>query len=255
MELVQQNALIVLVLMTVLWVVSVVRQDASIVDPWWSMGFLLVTANTIRISGATPGKLLLLAMVAAWAIRLWLHILVRSRGRGEDPRYTAFRERYGPERYWWFSFFQVFLLQGLLVMIISAPLQVAAAGDGAIGIALVASLVVFAAGFVIEATADAQLQSFRNDPSKRGRVLDTGLWGWSRHPNYFGDALLWWGFWLSALDQPFGWATVFAPVLMTFLLVRVSGVSMLDAHMAATKPGYAEYMKRTSSFVPVPPRR
>ena len=124
--LIAHNAAWVFGLMTALWVVSVYRRDASIVDPWWSMAFLLVTARTVSSNGFTPGKLLLLVMVATWAVRLWLHLLLRSRGRPEDPRYAAFRQRYGPHRYWWVSFFQVFLLQGALVVLISAPLQLAA---------------------------------------------------------------------------------------------------------------------------------
>jgi steroid 5-alpha reductase family enzyme len=127
LELVAWNAALVLALMSALWVVSVLRRDASVVDPWWSISFLLVTAHTAARTGLTPGKTLLLALVAAWALRLWLHLLVRSVGHGEDPRYAAFRQRFGPERYWWISFFQVFLLQGALALLISAPLQLASA--------------------------------------------------------------------------------------------------------------------------------
>jgi steroid 5-alpha reductase family enzyme len=255
------NAALVLALMTVLWIVSVRLRDASLVDPWWSIAFLLVAANTAFQTGLTPGKGLLLAVVAAWALRLWLHLLLRSLGKPEDPRYAAFRAKYGPERYGWFSFFQVFLLQGVLVVVISAPLQVAgaAAAPDPVSIADLLGLALFAAGFGIEAVADAQLARYRRarasgGPGAPGPVLDTGLWRTSRHPNYFGEALLWWGFWLFALDAPWGWATVFAPALMTFLLVKVSGVAMLDAHLAAKRPEYAEYMRRTSGFVPLPPR-
>ena len=252
-----QNAACVLGLMTALWVISVVRRDVSIVDPWWSMAFLLVAGHTVAATGLTPAKGLLLLMVAAWAIRLWLHLLLRSRGKPEDPRYAAFRQRFGPTRYWWVSYFQVFLLQGLLVVLISAPLQLAGAAQLPDRIAPLhlAGLAVFLAGFGIEVVADAQLQAFRTDPARRGGVLDTGLWRYSRHPNYFGEAVLWWGFWLCAVPEPWGWATILAPLLMTYLLVKVSGVAMLDAHLAATKPGYAEYVGRTSAFVLRPPGR
>jgi steroid 5-alpha reductase family enzyme len=255
------NAALVLAMMTALWAASVVRKDASIVDPFWSVGFLLVTAHTALRTGLTPGKTLLLAMVAAWALRLFVHLLLRSRGKPEDPRYAAFRARFGPERYWWFSFFQVFLLQGALVVVISAPLQVAgaAAAPDPVSAFDLAGLALFAAGFAIEAVADAQLASYRaakarGGPAAPGPVLDTGLWRYSRHPNYFGEALLGWGFWLASLDAPWGWATALAPALMTFLLVKVSGVAMLDAHLAATRPAYADYMRRTAAFVPLPPR-
>ena len=250
------NASLVFGLMTVLWVVSVRLRDASIVDPWWSMAFLLVTVQTALRTGVTPAKLLLLFVVGTWSLRLWLHLLLRSRGKPEDPRYASFRQHFGPERYWWVSFFQVFLLQGCLVLLISAPLQLAAAAAPPASIAAtdVVGLVLFAVGFLFEAVADGQLQSFRHDPANRGKVLDTGLWRWSRHPNYFGEAVLWWGFWLLALEQPLGWATAFAPALMTFLLLRVSGVTMLDAHLKSSKPGYEDYVRRTSAFVPRPRR-
>jgi len=254
------NAALVLALMTALWAVSVFVRDASIVDPWWSIGFLLVTGLTVARTGLTPGKTLLLGMVGAWAIRLWLHLLSRSRGKPEDPRYAAFRRKYGAERYWWVSFFQVFLLQGVLVVLISAPLQLAAAADAPdpVSLADLAGLGLFVVGFAIEAAADAQLASYRRAKERGGAespgpVLETGLWRFSRHPNYFGEAVLWWGFFLCALDEPMGWATVLAPALMTFLLVKVSGVAMLDAHMAATRPEYADYIRRTSAFLPWPP--
>ena len=257
LALVGWNAALVFGLMTVLWVFSVYRRDASIVDPWWSMAFLLVTAHTVARTGVTEAKTLLLLMVAAWAIRLWLHLLVRSRGKPEDPRYAGFRQRYGPARYWWVSLFQVFLLQGCLVLFISAPLQLAAVArpPDSITAADLVGLLIFAVGFGFEVVADWQLQTFRRDPAKKGQVLDTGLWRLSRHPNYFGEAVLWWGLWLCALDQPLGWVTVLAPLLMTFLLLRVSGVTMLDAHLSATKPGYADHVRRTSAFVPRAPLR
>lgn len=261
-ELLAGSAALVLALMTVLWIVSVRLRDASIVDPWWSIAFLLVAAHTVLRTGLTPGKALLLAAVAAWAFRLFLHLLLRSLGKPEDPRYAAFRAKYGPERYGWFSFFQVFLLQGALVVVISAPLQVAGStlAPDPVSATDLLGLAVFLAGFGVEAVADAQLARYRKarakgGPDAPGPVLDSGLWRFSRHPNYFGEALLWWGFWLFALDAPWGWTTVFAPALMTFLLVKVSGVAMLDALLAAKKPGYAAYMRRTSGLVPLPRRR
>ena len=252
----RQNAALVAGLMTVLWMLSVARRDASIVDPWWSMAFLVVTSHTVASTGLTPAKELLLVMVAIWAIRLWLHLLLRNRGKPEDPRYSAFRQRYGPARYWWISLFQVFLLQAGLVVLISAPLQLAASArpPDPIGTTSLAGLLLFSIGFAIEAVADHQLQAFRNDTSHRGQVLAVGLWRFSRHPNYFGEALLWWGFGLFALGQPYGWICLLGPLAMTVLLVKVSGVAMLDAHLAATKPAYRDYIRRTSAFVLWPPQ-
>ena len=241
--------------MTVLWGWSVFRRDASVVDPWWSIGFLLVAVQTLIASPPAASKRLLVAMVALWAIRLFAHLLWRSLGKPEDPRYRAFREKYGPERYWWISFFQVFLLQGALVLVISAPLQAALAAPAApLRWNHLAGLLLFAAGFGFEAAGDWQLFRFQSSRANRGKILDTGLWQWTRHPNYFGEALLWWGFWLYAASAPWGLATVLAPALMTFLLLRVSGVTLLEEHLARSRPGYAAYVKRTSPFLPRRPR-
>lgn len=255
-ELLLANAGWVFALMSALWLVSVPLKDVSIVDPWWSMAFLLVTAHTALRSGLTVPKVVLLAEVCLWALRLWLHLLLRARGKPEDPRYAAFRQRFGPERYWWVSYFQVFLLQGGLVLLVSAPLQLAASAgpEDAWRLNDLAGLVVFWVGLGVESAADWQLRVFRAAPGNRGRILDTGLWRYSRHPNYFGEALVWWGFGLSALDRPWGWAALAGPALMTFLLVRVSGVSLLDQHLLRTRPGYADYVRRTSAFVPMPRR-
>jgi len=256
LELAAGNALFVLGLVFTLWQWSLVRRDASVIDPWWSMGFLLVAVRSVAVTGVTSGKLLLLACVTLWALRLWLHLLVRARGKPEDPRYQRFRRHFGAERYWWVSFFQVFLLQGALLLLVSAPLALAGAAhapdrprwNDALGAAI------FAVGWLIESIADAQLTRFRAT-ERSGRVLDRGLWRYSRHPNYFGETLVMWGFWLMGLDAPGGGYAVFAPVLMTFMLLRVSGVTMLEQQLRRSKPEYAEYVRRTSAFVPLPPRR
>lgn len=241
-------------MMLVLWVYSLIRRDASVVDPWWSMGFLAITLILLRKAPLTPSRTALLGLVAIWALRLWAYLLWRSRGKGEDPRYRAFRERYGPKRYWWISLFQVFGLQGVLMLVISAPLQVAATRPWPdllqpghlLGAALVG------VGVVLEALADAQLAAFRASGS--GGVLQSGLWRYSRHPNYFGESLVWWGFWLYSLPAGGGW-TVFSPLLMTYLLVRVSGVAMLEPALRKKRPEYEDYIRRTSAFLPWPPRQ
>lgn len=256
LELLLPNALLVLAIVSALWVVSVKLRDASIVDPWWSILFLAVTARTALATPLGPRKLALLALVALWALRLFAHLFVRSLGKPEDPRYAAFRVQFGAHRYWWVSFFQVFLLQGALALVVSAPLVYAASRPAhepfrpldAVGLAL------FVAGFAFEAVADRQLQRFRDDPESRGRVLDTGLFAYTRHPNYFGEAMLWWGFGCFATTSALGALTWVGPLLMTFLLVRVSGVTMLDAHLTKTRPGYAAYVARTPGFFPRPKR-
>jgi steroid 5-alpha reductase family enzyme len=257
MDVFWSNVVIESALMVSLWIASVMRRDASIVDPWWSIGFVLIAANTVWQTGLTAGKALLLGMVVIWGVRLWLHLLARSIGKAEDVRYQAFRQKYGPQNYWWVSLFQVFLLQGFLVLVISAPLQVTLSVGGPDDLTVWDALgaLAFAVGFAFEVIGDWQLMAFRRDAANKGRVLDSGVWRYTRHPNYFGDALLWWGFWITGLDVGYeALITLFAPTLMTFLLIRVSGVHLLDKHLAATRPGYAEYMARTPGFVPGRPR-
>lgn len=253
-ELLLGNGVVVWTLMTALWLWSVWRRDASVVDPWWPIAFALITCHTVLRSGWTEAKIWLLATVGLWAVRLWLHLLWRARGRPEDPRYAAFRQRFGPERYWWVSLFQVFWLQGALVLLISAPLQWAAAAAEPMTPLRWLGLAVAATGTCIEAVADAQLHAFRRNPHTHGQVLRHGLWSYSRHPNYFGDAVTWWGFGLWAVELPWGWATLGGPLLMTWLLRRVSGVPMLDEHLRRSRHGFADYCRETPPFVPWPKR-
>lgn len=250
------NAVLVLAMMTLLWLWSLVRRDASVVDPWWSMGFLFIFLRTAYVTGVTPGKVVVVLVTALWAVRLWAHLAGRARGKPEDPRYTAFRQKAG-RHFWWVSIFQVFLLQAVLMLIIAAPLAIAGAARAPDPVRwndmAGAGLATF--GFLFETLADLQLTRFRNDPSMRGKVMDQGLWRYSRHPNYFGETLVMWGLWLCAIDQPWGLAAAVAPALMTFMLLRVSGVTMLEKQLERTKPEYVAYVRATSAFVPLPPRR
>ena len=250
------NYAAILPLMTVLWIVSVAKRNVSIVDPFWSIAFLIPTVRTALGTGLSEKKIALLLAVTLWSLRLFVHLFVRGLGKPEDPRYAAFRQRYGERRYWWFSFFQVFVLQGTLAALISLPLQITAAAPVSAALSIVdwVGLSLFALGFLCEAIADEQLRRFRALPKDPNRVLCTGLWRYSRHPNYFGEALLGFGLWLLSVDQPGGWLSVLAPIAMTFLLVKVSGVAMLDAYMTKTRPAYADYVRRTSAFVPFWPR-
>jgi len=240
---------------TLLWAVATWRKDVSIVDPWWSMGFLAVTLRGTLATGLTPSKALLCVVVGAWALRLWGYLLLRSRGKPEDARYTAFRVKYGADRYWWVSYFQVFLLQATLVWLVSAPLRVAAsaAGPDPVSGTDVLAAIVATGGLVFEAVADQQLAAWKARPN-RGDVMDSGLWRYSRHPNYFGETVTTWGLWMFTWDVPGSWWTVYAPALMTFLLLRVSGVALLDKHMSARKPAYVEYIRRTPAFIPGRPK-
>jgi steroid 5-alpha reductase family enzyme len=239
---------------SVLWIVSLRLQDASIADPFWGPGFLVVTVVYLVVHGdPSPRGLLVTGLVAAWAARLGLHLLTRNRAEGEDPRYAAMRAR-GGASFAWSSLFTVFWLQAAILWVVSLPVLGAIAGTVPLGPLDALGAAVFLGGFFTEAIADAQLVRFRADPANRGRILDSGLWRYSRHPNYFGDAVLWWGIYLLAVAAGAAW-TVVGPALMTFLLLRVSGVTLLERGLRERKPGYDAYARRTSAFVPWPPRR
>jgi steroid 5-alpha reductase family enzyme len=244
----------VLVALTLLWGVSLRLRDASIIDAFWGPGFALATL-VYWLTDGTGGVrgTLVLVLVAAWAARLGLHLLRRNRGQGEDPRYAAMRTRHG-DAWGRVSLFRVFWLQGVILWIVSAPLFAAVRSAGVLGAIDYAGALIVLAGLALESVADRQLMRFRADPSNKGHVLDSGLWRYSRHPNYFGDAVLWWGLYTIAVGGGAYW-TIFAPVIMTFLLLKVSGVPLLETSLSTTRPGYAEYVRRTSSFVLWPPKK
>ena len=239
------------------WLVSLRLRDVSIVDiAWGATGALLAFSTFVLTHGPLPRKLLITGMTVIWGCRLAFHIATRSRGKGEDFRYAAMRaER--PQAFPLRSLVTVFLLQAFLIWAISMPAQVAQLSRETAGLTLLDFLGagIWLLGFVFEVVADGQLKSFLANPANRGRVMDRGLWRYSRHPNYFGDSLIWWGIFLVAAATPGGWMTVFSPLIMTFLLMRVSGVPMLEEALATRRQGYREYMERTSPFFPWPPRR
>lgn len=247
--------LAVLALAALVWLVSLARRDASIADVAWGLGFVVLAWLYRDLGGAASFRAALVpVLVTIWGVRLAAHILVRGRGRGEDPRYAAMRRRWGA-RFPAVSLFTVFWLQAVVLWIVALPLlqvQTAAAPwsrlDG-LGVAL------FAAGFAFEAVGDLQLLRFRADPANAGRVLDRGLWRYTRHPNYFGDAALWWGLGCLALATPGGVWTLAGPALMTFLLRRVSGVTLLEKGLRESRPGYRDYVARTNAFFPWRPRK
>lgn len=247
---------IAIAFMTLLWFASLIVGDSSIVDIFWGTGFLILSfAYALLTDGVLGRQVLVISLTAIWGLRLSIHILVRNWGHGEDPRYANWRQQHG-RSYWWVSFFRVFLLQGVIMWVVSAPLVAAQvrgepAGVGALDVIGVA---VWCIGFGFEAIGDYQLSRFKANPENKGQVMTRGLWSYTRHPNYFGDATVWWGLYLIAAGTPHGYWTIFAPLLMTFLLVRVSGVAMLERSQRKSKPGYEEYVKNTSAFIPWPPR-
>jgi steroid 5-alpha reductase family enzyme len=246
----------ILALMTLVWGASLFKRDASLVDTFWGLGF--VVAGWIYKYGSGPSTLrggLVLGLVTFWGLRLSAYILWRSRGHGEDYRYREMRDRH-PRTFPWRSLLTVFWLQAVLLWALSAPLFQAqrSPGPAPLGPLDALGLALFAVGFLFEVGGDWQLARFKRDRAHAGQVMDRGLWRYTRHPNYFGDALVWWSFFCFAAATPHGWWTIYSPLLMTLLLLRVSGVTLLEKRLQATKPGYRRYAERTSAFFPWPPR-
>lgn len=237
--------------MGVLWLVSLRLRDSSIVDVYWGPGLgALYWIYAFAAPPLGPRTWLMGAAMTLWSLRLGLHIFGRNRGSGEDPRYARWREQAGSS-WWWKSLFKVFLLQGTIMWVISFPALAVQARARPLNVLDGVALVIWSAGFVVEAIADRQLADFLQ--RGEGGLMTEGLWRYSRHPNYFGEALLWWGFALFAAAAG-AWWTVVSPLLMTYLLRFVSGVPMLEERMQR-KPGFADYAQRTPIFMPGRPAR
>ena len=252
-----QNLVAVIILMLCVWAVSLARKDAGIVDVFWGLGFVLVAWLTfIRADGYVGRKVLVTTLTTAWAARLSLHIYLRNRGKGEDPRYGAMRTRHGT-RFWWVSLFTVFLLQALLLWLVSLVIQAPQFSMKPAGFTFfdLAGTTIWAIGFLFEAVGDWQLKNFQRDPSNTGKLFTGGLWAYTRHPNYFGESVLWWGMFLIALATPQNVWVVISPLLITFLLLKVSGVVLLEKSMVSAHPDYQDYIRRTNAFVPWFPKR
>jgi steroid 5-alpha reductase family enzyme len=244
-------------LMTLAWVISLAKKDASIIDIFWSLGFVMLAwLYLILAAGGTPRTSLVVALVTLWGVRLSAYILWRNWGKGEDYRYQEMRAR-NPKTFPWRSLVTVFWLQGALLWVISMPLLRAEVSQSPETLTWLDGLggLVFAIGFFFEAVGDWQLARFKKDPANQGRVLDRGLWRYTRHPNYFGDSMVWWGLFLIAAATPGSLWTVYSPLLMTFLLMRVSGVALLEQRLRDVKPAYRDYVERTNAFFPWIPRR
>jgi steroid 5-alpha reductase family enzyme len=247
---------VVLVAMSALWLLSLALRDASIADIFWGLGFVLIAwVGWWAGTGGDPGRRLLsTTLVTLWGVRLAGYLLWRNWGKGEDPRYQAMRRHHGA-RFPLVSLVTVFALQGALMWIVSLPVQAVHMGSGPpLGASDLLGAALVALGLFFESVGDAQLARFRADPGNAGRVMDRGLWRYTRHPNYFGDFCVWWGLFVVALPTSWGWPSAVGPLLMSFLLMRVSGVPLLERSIRKRRPEYAEYAARTSAFFPRPPR-
>jgi steroid 5-alpha reductase family enzyme len=248
--------LLILAFVSLVWLLSVWKKDMSIVDIAWGLGFVAVAIFQInRLETMDPRQFLVMYLVAIWGLRLAIFLAIRNLGKGiEDPRYQAFREDWGKNT-WWISYFKVFLLQGVLMLIISGPVHaVVMSTTPSLGLIETIGAVVWLIGFLIESTADWQLYRFKRNPANKGKVMDKGLWGWSRHPNYFGETLIWWGIFLATVNTEHWYLSALGALLITFLLLKVSGVTMLEARYEGNDK-YADYKRRVSSFIPLPPKK
>lgn len=243
-------------LLTGLWVISLIIKDTSIIDIYWGLGFVFIAwfyAYKVGFENLASTHYILLGLVTLWGTRLGGYLAWRNLGKGEDYRYVLMRKE-GGKHWWWISFLRVFLLQGILLWGVSAVFVPALLAKGGLSIFIYLGIVLWAIGFFFEVVGDYQLARFKKNRSSQEEILNTGLWRYTRHPNYFGDATMWWGYFCFALAHPAGWAYVLCPMIMTFLLMKISGVAMLERGLKKTKPKYEEYVRRTSAFIPMPPK-
>ena len=242
-------------MMTALWPLSLKLADVSIIDILWAPAFAVLGLACFIATPVTGARAAIaVALVLVWAIRLGSHIFARWSHLGhEDYRYAEMRRQRGAN-FPLVSLVTIFWLQALLLWIISFPLQAAASSDAPLGVLDVVGTVLALAGIVIETVADWQLTHFRADPANRDKVMDQGLWSWSRHPNYFGDFVLWWGFFLLGMASGAPWWTILGPLVMSALLIHFSGAGLMEDTIIVRRPGYADYIRRTSLFVPWPPQ-
>ena len=245
----------ILLYMTCWFLAAQIRGRNDIADVAWGLGFILVAAASLVSAGVYSARgLLVSGLVLVWGVRLALHIHSRNRGRGEDPRYRKWREEWGK----WFvlrSFLQVFMLQGVLLLMVAAPVMFAnQAPPAPLGRLDLIGLIVWLYGFGFEVIGDWQLRAFIRNPANKGKLMTRGLWRYTRHPNYFGEVTLWWGIWLITLAVPGGWMTVIGPLTLTFLILKVSGIPMLEKPYE-DRVDFQEYKRRTSAFFPLPPAR
>ena len=251
------NLAAVTTMMLLGWFVSLIVKKVTFIDSMWGMGFVLIAWITFFLTdGYYLRKLLIVSLTSAWGIRLCLHLSWRNWGHGEDPRYAVWREQAG-KRFWIVSLVKVFLLQALFLWAISVTLQYGQMSSlpGYLTALDIAGVLLWCFGFAFESIADLQLARFKADPSSKGQVMRRGLWAYSRHPNYFGEFLVWWGFYLLALSTPGSWWTAISPLIITTVLLKMTGVSLMERTIVDTRPGYREYMRRTNAFFPWFPKK
>jgi steroid 5-alpha reductase family enzyme len=246
---------VIMLYMTAWFFVAQAWRRNDIADILWGTGFIVTAITAMIVSdGITVRGLLAALLVTLWGIRLAIHIYMRNRGKPEDPRYRKWREDWGGQAVIR-AFFQIFLLQGMLMIIISLPVTfIIFSGQHPFSVFDILGVFVWTTGFAFEAAGDYQLVQYKRDPSSSGKIMTQGLWAYTRHPNYFGEVTLWWGLYIIALSVPAGWATILGPLTITFLILKVSGIPLLEEKYE-DNPEFQAYKRRTSAFFPLPPRK
>ena len=244
-------------LMTAGWLTSLPTRNVTVVDSLWGLGFVVVAWLTFALADGAPARRwLIAALTTLWGLRLCAYLSYRNWGKGEDRRYGTWREASG-ESFWIVSLFKVFWLQAIFLWVIALVVQLPqmAAQPARLTAWDWVGAAIWLAGFAFESVADWQLYRFKADPGNRGKVMDRGLWRYSRHPNYFGESLVWWGMSAIALAVPGGAWTLISPAIITLVLLKMTGVPLTERTTMETRPGYRDYIRRTSTFVPWPPKK
>lgn len=255
-EILAWNGVLILCITFLVWLMSVRMRNVGIVDIFWGSGFVIVAWASLLMRGAFAWhSWVLVGMVTVWGARLSIHLANRNLGEPEDYRYRSMRERMGHETFWWASLFVVFWLQGAIMWVVALPVQIGIAASPQWSIWNGIALAVWLIGLGFESIGDYQLARFKANPDNKGKVLDRGLWRWTRHPNYFGDFLVWWGIFGWVAISGVGLWTIISPVIMSVLLMRVSGVTLLEKTISSRRPGYEEYVRRTNAFFPGPRKK
>lgn len=251
------NLAAVAAMMIIAWIISLAVNKVTFVDSLWGLGFVLIAWLTFfQAEGYLLRRMLLAGLTTAWGLRLCLHLSWRNWGHGEDSRYSSWREKTGG-RFWLFSLAKVFLPQALFLWAISFSVQFGQLSPTPDRLTVfdILGTALWALGFFFESIADYQLAKFKADPSNKGKVMDRGLWAYSRHPNYFGEFLIWWGLFVITLSTPNGWWTIGSPVIITLVLLKITGITLMEKSITDSRPGYREYIRRTNAFFPWFPKK
>ena len=251
------NLAAVVAMMGIGWIISLIYRNVTIVDSLWGLGFVLIAWMTFSLSeGYVARKTMIAVMVTLWGLRLSIYLSLRNWGKGEDPRYGLWRKDSG-DNFWIVSLFKVFLLQAVFMWCISLAPQFGQFSPTPNDLTWldIIGLSVWTGGFLFESIGDWQLARFKSNPENKGKVMDKGLWAYSRHPNYFGEFLVWWGLFLVTFATPGNWWTICSPLIVTVVLLKMTGIPLTEKTIGKTRPGYRQYIERTNAFIPWFPKK